>query len=48
MILDKHSYIKSKWLNGKGETTQLLISPNGSDFKQQQFKYRLSIATLSQ
>jgi environmental stress-induced protein Ves len=47
MIFDPAHYVQSQWLNGKGLTTQLLIHPEGHDFKLQQFSYRMSIASLS-
>jgi environmental stress-induced protein Ves len=35
MIVSNESYIRSKWMNGLGETLQLIIQPEGSDFKLQ-------------
>ena len=39
--------MRSEWLNGKGETLQLIIHPYNADFKLQQFFYRLSAASLT-
>ena len=47
MILKEESFVRSKWLNGKGETLQLIINPQNTDFKLQQFRYRLSTASLT-
>lgn len=47
MILKEDSFVRSKWLNGKGETQQLIIHPQNTDFKLQQFTYRLSAASLA-
>ncbi len=45
-LIEKNNFKQMPWKNGKGVTAQIWLSPEGSEFSQGQFHFRMSSASI--